>query len=322
MKVQIKRSDDVDFQIFIISRFLLSLIFVVMAEYLVLMLVGYIQTLWGVRFPLVLLILTIVLFVAPILITLILFARVITDEVQRLEDEKEEAQRSYERQRNLMLSDIAHDLRTPITTIAGYSKALNDGMVTDAEKCKEYLEAIENKSERMSDLITLLFDYVKLGSEGFTLNMEKVDLCELMRENAALLYSDVEEKDMDLIVDIPEEPCIVNADALQFSRVVTNIITNAIRHNEAKTEITLELNPEPGKVEIVISDNGTLIEPEVAEHIFEPFAVGDKSRRTKGGNGLGLSIAKKIVEMHGWKLSLQQNRHGYKKAFIININLP
>lgn len=322
MKVQMKRKDDVDFQIFIISRFLISLIFVVMAEYLVLLLVGYLQRLFGDRFPLILLILTIILFVTPILVTLVMFTRVIVDEVQRLEDEKEAFQREYERRRNLMLSDIAHDLRTPITTIAGYSKALNDGMVTDEEKYKEYLEAIENKSERMSDLITLLFDYVKLGSEGFKLNMEKVDLCELMRENAALLYSDVEEKGMELVVDIPEEPCVVKADALQFSRVITNIIANAIRHNESGTEITLELNPAPDKAEIVISDNGELIEEEIAAHIFEPFAVGDRSRRTKGGNGLGLSIARKIVEMHGWRLNLYQNQRGYKKAFIININLP
>ena len=145
-------------------------------------------------------------------------------------------------------------------------------------------------------------------------------MCELMRENAALLYSDAEEKGMELIVDIPEEPCVIEADALQFSRVITNIINNAIRHNKAGTEIALELQQKLNKVEIVISDNGELIEEEVANHIFEPFAVGDRSRRTKGGNGLGLSIAKKIVEMHGWELQLYQNKWGYRKAFVININ--
>lgn len=315
------KKQDVDFQIFLISRFLVGLIFVVMSEYLVLLLVGYLQEwLWEDRFSLILLLLTILLFVTPLLITLLMFTRAVTEEVQRMEREKEEIQRNYEKQRNLMLSDIAHDLRTPITTIAGYSKALNDGMVTDEEKKREYLEAIENKSERMSDLITLLFDYVKLGSEGFNLKLENTDLCELMRENAALLYSDVEEKEMDLIVEIPEEPCMVQADSLQFSRVITNIITNAIRHNETGTKITLELREELNKVVIIISDDGEMIEENVAEHIFEPFAVGDKSRRTRGGNGLGLSIAKKIVQMHGWDLRLYQNQWGYKKAFIIIIN--
>lgn len=311
--------EKVDFEIFVISRFMVSIIFIVMAEFLVFILVGYMQRLWMERFPLLSLLFTILLFVAPILLTIRMFTNVILDEVQRMRQEREAMNRAYERQRNLMLSDIAHDLRTPITTIAGYSKALNDGMVTDEEKKREYLEAIENKSERMSDLITLLFDYVKLGSEGFTLKKERINICELIRENAALLYSDVEEKDMELEVEIPEEPYMVEADPLQVSRVITNIITNAIRHNESKTIIKIECLDNVDSIQMIISDDGTPIPASIVEHIFEPFAVGDRSRRTKGGSGLGLSIAKKIVDMHGWELEFYQNLNGYKKAFIINI---
>ncbi|MBQ8626929.1 MAG: HAMP domain-containing histidine kinase [Agathobacter sp.] len=314
-----RKKHDVDFQIFIFSRFLVSLIFVVMAEYLVLMLITYLQRMGLDHYPLILLLVTVVLFVAPILVTINMFTKVIVEEVQRLEEEKSAYQREYEKKRNLMLSDIAHDLRTPITTIAGYSKALNDGMVTDDEKRREYLEAIENKSERMNNLINLLYEYVKLDSDNFALKKEEIDLAELLRENAALLYSDVEEKGMELVVDIPEEPCMVTADSLQLSRVITNLINNSIRHNEPGTEITLELNDVFYNREIIISDNGEPIEEDIVEHIFEPFAVGDKSRRTKGGSGLGLSIAKRIIDMHGWKIDLYQNKRGYKKAFIINI---
>ena len=314
-----RKKHDVDFQIFIFSRFLVSLIFVVMAEYLVLMLITYLQRMGLDHYPLILLLVTVVLFVAPILVTINMFTKVIVEEVQRLEEEKSAYQREYEKKRNLMLSDIAHDLRTPITTIAGYSKALNDGMVTDDEKRREYLEAIENKSERMNNLINLLYEYVKLDNDNFALKKEEIDLAEFLRENAALLYSDVEEKGMELVVDIPEEPCMVTADSLQLSRVITNLINNSIRHNEPGTEITLELNDVFYNREIIISDNGEPIEEDIVEHIFEPFAVGDKSRRTKGGSGLGLSIAKRIIDMHGWKIDLYQNKRGYKKAFIINI---
>ena len=314
-----RKKHDVDFQIFIFSRFLVSLIFVVMAEYLVLMLITYLQRMGLDQYPLILLLVTVVLFIAPILVTINMFTKVIVEEVQRLEEEKSAYQREYEKKRNLMLSDIAHDLRTPITTIAGYSKALNDGMVTDDEKRREYLEAIENKSERMNNLINLLYEYVKLDSDNFALKKEEIDLAELLRENAALLYSDVEEKGMELVVDIPEEPCMVTADSLQLSRVITNLINNSIRHNEPGTEITLELNDVFYNREIIISDSGEPIEEDIVEHIFEPFAVGDKSRRTKGGSGLGLSIAKRIIDMHGWKIDLYQNKRGYKKAFIINI---
>jgi signal transduction histidine kinase len=108
--------------------------------------------------------------------------------------EKEE----YEQKRNLLLSDIAHDLKTPITTISGYATALADGLITDSEKEKQYLAAIKAKSLRMDELIMLLFEYVKLDSQGFMLNKQKVDLAELLRENIALLYTEVEGKQMEI----------------------------------------------------------------------------------------------------------------------------
>lgn len=314
-----RRKQDVDFQIFIISRFLVSLIFVVLAEFLVLVMINYMKNRWLVNHPIVWLSITIVLFVIPILATIHMFTKVILDEVARLEEEKMAFQKEYEKKRNLMLSDIAHDLRTPITTIAGYAKALNDGMVTGEDKKREYLEAIENKSDRMNNLINLLYEYVKLDSDRFALKKEQVDLAELLRENAALLYQDVEEKGMEFVVDIPEQPCMVEMDPLQVSRVVTNLINNSIRHNEPGTTITLEFKDVFYNREIIISDDGEPIEESVVEHIFEPFAMGDASRRTKGGSGLGLSIARRIVEMHGWSIDLFQNKRGYKKAFIINI---
>lgn len=315
-----KAREKTSFQIFLVSRFVSTLIIVVGAEYLVFFLLGKLRNQWEPMFPVLSFIMLIVLFAVPFLGAVYWFCRIVMEEVERRDEEQDEAQREYERKRNLMLSDIAHDLRTPITTIAGYSKALNDGMVTSEEKQKEYLEAIENKSERMNELINLLFEYVKMDSDAFGLHKEPVDIAEVLRKNAALLYADVEDKGMELIVEIPEEPCMVEADALQISRVLTNIINNCLRHNDAGTEIMLELKENGDQKEIIISDNGELIEEVVAIHIFEPFVVGDKSRRTKGGSGLGLSIAKKIVDMHGWKLSLVQNEKGYRKAFIININ--
>lgn len=270
---------------------------------------------------LILILLIIIAFLVPLIISSVWFSRIIVNEVHRNEQKREEMRQEYERKRNLMLSDIAHDLRTPITTIAGYSKALKDGMVTDEEKTKEYLDAIESKSHRMSELINLLFDYVKMDSAGFSLKMEQVNLTELLRENAAVLYSDVEEKGMRFEVLIPEETCMVELDQLQISRVITNLIGNAIRHNESGTTITLQVLREKEEVRIVVADDGEVIEDYVAEHIFEPFMVGDASRMTKGGSGLGLSIVKRIIDMHGWEIELKQNSPGYKKAFIIKLIL-
>ena len=315
-----KAREKTNFQIFLVSRFVCTLTIVVGSEYLVFFLANKILSNADRSFPGLSLFLLIALFLVPFLGAVYWFCKITMEEVERREEEQEEAQREYERKRNIMLSDIVHDLRTPITTISGYSKALNDGMVTSEEKKTEYLEAIENKSERMSEMINLLFDYVKMDSANSIIRKEKIDIAETLRKNAALIYSDVEDKEMELIIEIPEEPCLVEADELQISRVIINIINNSLRHNEAGTQIMLELTEIDGKKEIIISDNGECIEEEIALHIFEPFVVGDKSRRTKGGSGLGLSIAQKIVAMHGWKLSLIQNDRGYKKAFIININ--
>lgn len=308
-----------NFQIFIISRFLVMLIFVVMFEFLVFFAMSYAYSLGMSAFPKTNFIVTLVMFAVPIVMTAVWFSRIVAEEVEKNARQEEELRKSYEKARNLMLSDIAHDLRTPITTIGGYAKALNDGLVTSDEKKAEYLEAIQNKSQRMSDLITLLFDYVRLDSENYSLRLQKTDISELLRENAALLYQDVEEKGMEFEIDIPEECIELEVDRLQVSRVITNLINNALKHNPPETKILLQMQNLNGTIRIVVSDNGKLILPEVAQHIFEPFVVADASRESKGGSGLGLSIAKKIVEMHGWTIELLQDFKRQEKSFVINI---
>ncbi|MBQ3029820.1 MAG: HAMP domain-containing histidine kinase [Agathobacter sp.] len=308
-----------NFQVFIISRFLVMIIIVIMSEFLVFFAMDLMRDYGMTQFPVVQFLMTLFLFTVPIVGAAVWFARIVVEEVERRERKEEELRLQYERARNLMLSDIAHDLRTPITTIAGYSKALNDGLISSEEKRKEYLDAIENKAERMSDLITLLFEYVRLDSDNFSLKKTKVDITELLRENAAELYADVEEKGMEFEIEIPEEKCELEVDKLQFCRVITNLIGNALKHNEAGTVITLKMERNEGEIQISVSDNGTLISPMIADHIFEPFVMADASRESKGGSGLGLSIAKKIVEMHGWTIELKQYYEEYIKSFVIKI---
>lgn len=267
------------------------------------------------------------LILLPYAIGALVFARITIREFSQIQQEKEAAKKEFDKRRNLMLSDIAHDLRTPMTTVAGYAKALADGMVTEPERQQEYLGAMQNKAARMNDLINLLFEYVKLDSDGFALDKKAVDLCELLRENAALVYSDVESAAMELEVDIPEEQITVEADPIQLSRVVTNLLTNAIRHNAEGTRIGLFVLQEPEQTYVLVADSGSLIPEEQSEHLFEPFARGDESRKSGGGSGLGLSIAKKVVEMHGWRLSLVQQpgiqhyrgAERYAKAFVIKL---
>ena len=263
----------------------------------------------------------------PYILGAICFARITIHEFRVIQQEWEAQQKEFDRKRNLMLSDIAHDLRTPMTTVSGYANALADGMVQDPQQQAAYLDAIQRKSHRMNDLINLLFEYVKLDSEGFSLDRKPHDLCEIARENAALIYSDIEDVGMTLEAEIPDEPIMVSVDEVQISRVVTNLLTNAMRHNDQGIRIMLCLFRQEGVIHLMVADSGSVIPKDFEEHLFEPFARGDASRKSSGGSGLGLSIAKKVVEMHGWRMKLVQQpqiQHypfvaKYAKAFLIQI---
>lgn len=251
--------------------------------------------------------------VLPYLAGAFFYCRMVTNQVNELMEEEKEQQLAYERERNLMLSDIAHDIKTPITTLCSYSRALSDDLVR-GEKRQEYLRAIYRKSLRMNELITLLFEYVKMDSMGFELHREECDLGEMLRECAASLYSDFEDRTIELRVEIPQTPVPYNMDKPQMMRAVTNLLTNAARYGREGGKTLVKLSG----YTITVADDGIRIDDELAEQIFEPFSRGDRARSTEGGSGLGLSIASKIVKMHGGELKLDRDYgRGYSKAFHI-----
>ena len=270
----------------------------------------------------------------PYLVSAYWYYRAISKKVHELLLAEKAQREAYDKQRNLMLSDIAHDIKTPITTICGYSRALSDNVVSDEEKRQEYLQSIYTKSMRMDELINLLLEYVQLDSSGFELHKEKADMGEMLRENIALMYSDFEENDIKLEIDIPEQEFPYEMDKVQMGRAVVNILTNAVKYNGKGTKLSISLcsDTNPGSsaddtdttkdkiYQIRIADNGASIDEALAEHIFEPFSRGDRARNSSGGSGLGLSISSKIVQMHGGKLQLDRScEDGYVKAFLISL---
>ena len=274
------------------------------------------------------LIATVAIILLPYVIAAIHFSFIIVRNLRAIEEQERAEREEYERRRNLMLSDIAHDLRTPITTVAGYAQALGDNMITD-ERRDEIYTAIRTKSERMSELIDLLFDYVKLDSDGFRLNRESTDVCELVRECAAFAYQDIEDAGMELDIGVPDDELMIEADRLQLSRVLNNLIVNAVRHNPEGSRIGIYLTRDTGRADIMVCDNGGLIEEDKAKHLFEPFVRGDESRSSTGGSGLGLSIAYKVISMHGYRIRLVQKPDiagyppaaSYSKMFLVTIPL-
>ena len=254
----------------------------------------------GTAFFSILVVLTLLL---PYAVAAVAFSHMVGQHIRQLEEQERRQQEEYNRRRNLLLSDVAHDLKTPMTTVAGYAKAL---LEEEGAPRREYLEAIYGKSMQMGGLLNLLFEYVKLDSEGYKLDKTEEDLWELLRECVASLYLDFEEKDMEISADIPEEPLWFPADKLQFQRVISNLLNNAIRHNPRGTRVFVKAAAEEETILIRISDSGAEISEEVAEYIFDPFVSGDESRRSKGGSGLGLCIAHKIIAMHQGSLTFEK----------------
>ncbi len=266
----------------------------------------------------VLLLLGFLLLLLPPAFGILWYANLVAKKVDALEKEREKERAAYDRQRNLMFSDFAHDLRTPVMTISGYAGALADGMVTEEGKKQEYLEAIRTKADRMGALISSLFEYTKLGSVNFALNKEMLDLNELLREVTASCYPEIEDAGMDLLVEIPDEPYRVMADGLQLSRVITNLVINAVRHNPEGTKIAVSVKQLAGLELIAVADTGVVIDKD-PEQLFAPFVKGDDARSGGNGSGLGLAIASKVAEMHGFTLELRQPFGRYTKAFILSV---
>ena len=265
-------------------------------------------------------ILVVLTLLLPYAVAAVAFSHMVGQHIRQLEEQERRQQEEYNRRRNLLLSDVAHDLKTPMTTVAGYAKAL---LEEEGAPRREYLEAIYGKSMQMGGLLNLLFEYVKLDSEGYQLDKTEEDLWELLRECIAALYLDFEEKEMELFLEIPEEEARMPVDKLQFQRVATNLLNNAIRHNPKGTKVSVKAEWEDGAASICIRDNGAPIPEKTAAYIFDPFVSGDESRKSKGGSGLGLSIAHKIIAMHGGSLSLSQEPVGpWTKSFILCLNLP
>lgn len=222
--------------------------------------------------------------------------------VSKLED-SENQRKKLMNDKERMMADISHDLKTPITSIQGYAKALSDGIIPDGDKDK-YIKIIYEKSKKLTDLINIFHEYSKLEHPDFNLTLEKVDLSEYLRAYIALKYEDIVESGFNIEVDIPEEEMEMKIDKIQLQRVFDNILGNSIKHNEKGTNIYVSLEKKSDSYEIIIADDGKGIPKEIASNIFEAFTVGDESRNSRQGSGLGLAIAKTIVELHEGTIEL------------------
>ena len=220
-----------------------------------------------------------------------------------------------------LYAEIAHDLKTPMTMIMGYARVLKEGNL-DEQTRNQYLDTIIEQTGNANALLEEMLEYAKLGSTEYKLSCEENDIAELLRQVTADNYIRFEEKQMTLDADIPQEPVMYSFDSAQMKRVITNLLNNAVKHNPAGIDVTVRLEdkrPSGEGIVILISDNGPAIPSELKDSLFDPFRTGDDSRKTGNGSGLGLSISRKIVTLHGGTLDYSESVVPGYKSFVMTL---
>ena len=222
----------------------------------------------------------------------------------RLRQNEEQKLLSDKNNREL-ISNISHDLKTPITAIKGYVEGIMDGVASSPEKIDKYIRTIYNKANDMDKLIDELTFYSKIDTNGIPYNYKVISVVDFFTDCAKEVGLDMESMNIDFYFNnnVDRDTFIV-ADVEQMKRAVNNIISNSVKYmDKDDPKIGISLLDEGDFVRIDINDNGIGISSEDLPYIFDRFYRTDSSRNSsKGGSGIGLSIVRKIVEDHGGRI--------------------
>lgn len=232
----------------------------------------------------------------------------VIDTFNRLEEKLEEAekkQQALQNQKQQMISGISHDLKTPITVIRGYVDAIRDGLVPPEEQDR-YLAIIEDRANTMANLIGSLSDFSTLEHPDFAYTMAEGNLAEYLREYIAGRYQELSIQGYSMEADIPEENIRTLFDHHQLNRVWENIINNSVKYTPKGTTLFVRLmkSADGKNIIIYIGDNGPGIPEEMKSVLLDPFVVAEPSRSNGQGTGLGLSVARRIVEAHDGEITI------------------
>ncbi|WP_423407630.1 two-component system histidine kinase PnpS [Heyndrickxia sp. MSNUG] len=207
--------------------------------------------------------------------------------------------KKLEQMRKDFVANVSHELKTPITSIKGFSETLLDGAMHDKGTLEAFLDIILKESDRLQVLIQELLDLSKIEQHGFKLTIGKVDLLQGITDVLGILRGKAEEKDITLEIGQISGNMVIEGDPDRIKQVLINLVSNAITYSPNHGTITISLFDKKEMVSIVVKDSGIGIEKSEIPRIFERFYRVDKARsRNSGGTGLGLAIVKHIVEAH------------------------
>lgn len=213
--------------------------------------------------------------------------------------ENERAAKEAEQRKNELVTYLAHDIRTPLTSVLGYLELISEGEGLPEEKQRAFAQAAFDKAERLEGLVEELFEITRYNLQSIPIEREWLDVKLLCEQIAEEFYPQAAARSLTIEVDA-EGDLLSFLDSARMGRAVENVVKNAITHAQKDTSININAKRADGAILLTISNKGKEISAEHLEHIFERFYRGDSSRNQDSGNaGLGLAIAKKIVEAHG-----------------------
>lgn len=222
-----------------------------------------------------------------------------------------------ESSRREFVANVSHELRSPITSIAGFVTGMEDGTIPPEEHGK-YLAIVGDETRRLSKLIGDLLALSRLERDDAALTLTEFDACELLRRCVIRRINDLEGKHMEVVCDFQVDPCQVRADPDRIEQVVVNLLDNAIKFTPEGGCITLATQQaEENRYQVRVRDNGIGILPEDRPRVFERFFTADRAHTSGKGTGLGLAISQRIMEMHGSQLVLEDTQEGTAFSFAL-----
>ena len=217
-----------------------------------------------------------------------------------------------ERLKTELITNVSHDLRTPLTSIINYVNILQHDNITDDER-KDYLKILENKSKKLKILIDDLFEMSKINSGKFELNKEDIDIISLIYQSIGEYSFLYEEKDIEFKVNSNYDEVIMKLDGKMISRAIENVVINSLKYSLEKTRVYVNIEKKHDSVEISFKNIANYDMDFDTDEIFERFVRADKSRTSEvEGSGLGLAITKSIIECHNGSVKIKREGDMFK----------
>ncbi|MDM8331616.1 HAMP domain-containing sensor histidine kinase [Limosilactobacillus pontis] len=235
--------------------------------------------------------------------------------VQSMDDE-----RKIEKSKDELITNVSHDLRTPLTSIIGYLGLIEDKQYQNEEDILKYTHIAYSKAKQMKNLVDDLFEYTKVQQHGAPVNIMRVDLDQLLEQLTASFALEAERRGIEISSKVVPNPLRIEADPEKLGRVFNNLVANAFKYGNGASYIRITAHQEQSNVVVKVANDGTPIPKEAQDHLFERFYRAEASRsRATGGTGLGLAIVKSIVDLHHGQVTVTSDEH--ETAFIVTLPL-